>query len=560
MAQLNPLSDRLATHGQFAAIAELRWRIFVNSLRTLHGRLEFVSRVAAGVGYSIVGIGGAIGLALAAWYIVSHDELRWLALPLWGILLYWQLFPVMATAFVETFDTQNFLRFPLRYRSYFLMRLVYGSLDPTTFVATLWLTGLAAGIGASVPRLLPWALLVCTAFAAFNISLSRAIFSWIERWLARRKSREILALFFFLLVIGVQFISPLTNYYLRDYRLHRHPAFALAPSWVSLERFSPPGLARAAVSHALHNDFAVPFGALVLLGFYTIALLAVLHVRLLAQYRGEALSEARALGAARKKNNEAVPAGWDLGGLSGSVAAIFEKECHYFFRSGPMLFPLVMPVVILVIFRLSLLNMRHSSDFLERHAGLAFPIAAAYAILILSSLAYNCFGTEGAGVQFYYLSPVHFREVLLAKNLAQGAILLLETIVVWIGVALLFHPPSVAITLTTLVGVIFAALVTFIVGNLLSLYAPKKIDWAAFGKQRAAAVTGIALLGVQAGVLGLAAIAALVAAYFHQTWIATLLLLLLAAAALRGYSYALSRIDAIAMRRRESMIAELCRA
>jgi ABC-2 type transport system permease protein len=559
VARLNSVTARLATRGQFAAIAELRWRIFVNSLRTLRGRLELVSRVLAGVGYSVIGIGGTIGLGVAAWYMVSYNQLEWLALPLWGILLYWQLFPVMATAFVETFDTQNLLRFPLRYRSYFLMRLVYGSLDPTTFVAVLWLAGLAAGIGAQRPRLLPWALLVFATFAAFNISLNRAIFSWIERWLARRKSREILALFFFLFVIGLQFISPLTNYYLGHYkRLHRPPAFALALPFLSIERFSPPGLASAAVSRSLESDFSLAFGAFALLGLYAIILLALLHVRLLAQYRGEDLSQAPALVVGRKRN-QAVPAGWDVGGLSGSVAAIFEKEFHYLSRSGPMLFPLLMPVVILVIFRFGLANARHSSEFLERHAGFAFPLAGAYAILILSSLSYNCFGTEGAGVQFYYLAPVHFREVLLAKNLAQGAILLVEMVLVWIGVALLFHPPSAGITLATLIGALFAVLVTFIAGNWMSLYAPKKIDWAAFGRQRSAAVTGLALLGVQAGTLGLVAVAVLPAVYFHQTWVAAVPLSLFAAAALRAYTYALGRIDALAIGRRESMIAEICR-
>jgi ABC-2 type transport system permease protein len=560
MARLNSTSERLATSSQFAAIAELRWRIFIHSLRTLRGRLELVSRIFAGIGYSVIGLGGTIGLGVASWYIVSHHQLEWLALPLWGVFLYWQLFPVIATAFVETFDAQSFLRFPLSYRSYFLMRLVYGSLDPTTFVALVWLAGLAVGISARAPRLLPWVLMVFAAFAAFNISLSRALFSWIERWLARRKSREILFLLFLFFVIGVQLISPLMNYYLNHYhRSHHPPAFALAMEFLSIERFLPPGLASAAVVHALQDDFTRALGAFALLCVYTSAFLAVLHVRLLAQYRGESLSEAAVPAAAQRKNHEAVPAGWNLGGLSGSVAAIFEKEFHYLFRSGPMLFPLVMPFVILVIFRFSLANARHSSDFLRAHAGFAFPMGAAYAILILSGWSYNCLGTEGAGVQFYFMSPVRFREVLLGKNLAQGAILLAETILVWIGAAVLFRPPSVGITLATLVGALFAVLVTFIVGNLMSLYAPKKIDWAAFGKQRASAVTGLALLGVQAGTLGLAGMAVLVAAYFHQTWIGTVLLLFLAAGALRAYTYLLTRVDAVASRRRETVIAELCR-
>jgi len=554
------LDSGLALREQFVAVAELRWRIFVNSLRTLRGRLELVSRIFVGIGYSIIGIGGAIGLGVGAWYLVSHNQLEWLALPLWGILLYWQVFPVVGTAFVGTFDAQNFLRFPLSYRSYFLMRLVYGSLDPITVVALLWLAGLAVGVSARVPLLLPWTFMVFAMFAAFNVSLSRAIFSWIERWLARRKSREILGLFFFLFIIGVQLISPLMNYYFHhSSRFSRPSRLAPAFEWAAVERFLPPGLASAAVSRALRNDFALAFGALALLSIYTITLLAVLHVRLLAQYHGENLSESPAPAEVRTKSKQAVSAGWDLSGFSGPVAAIFEKEFHYLSRSGPMLFPLVMPVVILVIFRLGLANSRHGSSFLQTHAGLAFPAGVAYAVLVLGSFCYNSFGTEGAGVQFYYMSPAQFREILLGKNLAQGAVLFVEMVFVWIVVALLFYPPSVGITLATLFGGGFVVLVTFTVGNWMSLYAPKKIDWAALGKQQGAAVTAFAFLGVEAGPLGLVGIAILLAASLHQTWVATVLLFLFAGLALRGYFYALDRIDAVAIRRRESMIAELGR-
>ena len=561
MAWLNsaPGLGSLLAPEQFVAIAELRWRIFVNSLRTLRGRLELVSRILVGIGYSIFGIGGMIGIGVAAWYIVSHEALEWLLLPFWFIFLYWQLFPVMATAFSENFDATNFLRFPLSYRAYFLMRLIYGALDPTTLVAAFWLVGLAMGIGAASPRELPWTLFVLAAFAVFNIALSRAIFSWIERWLARRRSREILGVLFFLLIICLQFVSPIMTYYSHHGRPHPPAALALATYFVALQQFLPPGLAAAALEQPLLGNFALALGAFALLCVYTLAFFAVLNVRLLAQYRGENLSESAAPVAARK-GKQAVQTSWDLGGLSSAIAAIFEKDCRYLSRSGPMIFPLLMPLVIIVILRFSFANPQHGSDFLHRHVEFALPIGVAYALLILSNLSFNCFGTEGAGVQFYYMSPVRFRDVLLAKNLVQALILALEMVLVWIAVAFLFEPPSPSMTLATLVGAVFGSLVNFTVGNLLSLYSPKKIDWAAFGRQRASGITALAVLGAQAGTFGLAAIAGGVAAYFHEVWPATIILLLLAAAALRGYLYELGRLDSFAISRRETLIAETCRA
>ena len=45
----------------FAIIAELRWNLLRNSLRTIRGRLEAVSRVFATVTMTMLSIGGAIG-------------------------------------------------------------------------------------------------------------------------------------------------------------------------------------------------------------------------------------------------------------------------------------------------------------------------------------------------------------------------------------------------------------------------------------------------------------------------------------------------------------------
>ena len=213
---------------QFAAISLLRWQVFTHSLRNLRGRMELASRIIMMFGYAVVGLGGTIALGILSWYLISHDALAWFALPLWLLFLYWQLFPVMATAFTENFDASNFLRFPLSYRSYFLIRLAYGALDPTSVIGAVWLIGMAVGIGVSAPMLFPWAALVLACFGAFNILLNRAIFAWLDRWLARRKSREILGVVFILFVIGIQFVGNATGYFLRRYGNHRRPEIGRA--------------------------------------------------------------------------------------------------------------------------------------------------------------------------------------------------------------------------------------------------------------------------------------------------------------------------------------------
>jgi len=559
VARVGSADGPLTTREQSAAIAELRWRIFVNSLRTQRGRMELVARIFAGFGYSVMGIGGTFGLGIAAWFMVTRDALRWLALPLWFIFLYWQLFPVMATAFAENFDAANFLRFPLTYRSYFLMRIVYGVLDPTSLISVLWLAGLTVGIGAGAPRLFLWAVVVMAAFAAFNILLSRAIFSWVERWLAQRKTREIFGFFFFLFIIGSQFISPVMRYYFLHYGpAHRPQMIGSAAELLAIDRFLPPGLASVAVTHLAQREFGGALGALALLCVYSAAFLALLNVRLRAQYAGENLSEARAPAAIRT-GKQTVRAGWSVSGLSGPVTAIVEKEFRYLLRSGPMLFTFIMPVVILLIFRFSMANAPRGGRMLQHNLDLAFPAGAAYAMLILSNMIFNSFGADGGGVQFFFMAPVRFRDILLAKNLGQASILALEMTAVWVGASLLYRPPSFAITIATLAAALFATPVNFIAGDLLSLYSPKKFDFAVLGRQRASSTTGFASLGVQLVTLGIAGPSIALAYHFERLWIATGFLLLLAAGVMRGYAYMLSRIDALALRRRESMISELCR-
>jgi ABC-2 type transport system permease protein len=549
---------------QFAAIAQLRWRIFVNSLRTMRGRLEVVSWIFVGLMFAAMGIGGTFGLGAAAWFLTSQHNAEWLALILWGVMLYWQLFPVMATAFSESFDSTNFLRFPIRYRSYFLIRMAYGALDPTTLIGTLWLIGIAAGIGIADPALLPWAVLLLVTFGALNILLARVIFAWIERWLARRKSREILGVVFLVLIVSVQFIGPVLSRYNQRHGTHTRSVIpGVAVSLLPAEKFTPPGTVGAALGAASRGNPGIAVGSWAIECAYAAVFLWLLDLRLRAQYRGENLSEAAPRAAVATLEKTTVREGFALPGFSAPVAAVFEKEFHYLSRSGPMLFNLVMPLVILFIFLLGPTSparrpgaVAHGPGF----AAFAFPLGVAYALLILSNLTFNSFGTEGAGVQFYFVAPVSFRQIILAKNLMHGLLLAFEACLLWVAVSLVRRPPSIGLTLATLAGALFAALVNFTAGDLMSLYSPKKVDYAVFGRQRASGTTAFAVLGVQIAIIAICAATFAITAHYGRIWLATVILLAFAAAAFAAYIFLLDRIDRIATARRESLIAELCRA
>jgi ABC-2 type transport system permease protein len=550
------LSFSPGMRAQFAAIARVRWQLFVNGLRTIRGRLEVVARGFMFLAFGIAGLGGSFALGFASWFVVSHGKVEWLAVLLWPVFLFWQLFPVMASTFTENVDSSNLLRFPLSFPSYFMIRLVYGALDPSTVLGCLWMFGLAVGIGIAQPGLFLWAALVLAAFAIFNILLARMIFAWVERWLAQRRTREILGAVFFIFIICFQFIGPLMSRVGR----HSHPGVSRITTQVlPYERALPPGLAAEAIARAIHGAFAPAMAAFALECVYALAILWLLNIRLRAQYHGENLSEAMAR-SALPKEKRAIRLGWNVSGISGPVAAILEKEFHYLSRSGPMLFTFVMPVVILLIFRLGPQTSAKQGNFLAHAPDLAFPVGSAYALLVLTNLVYNCFGADAVGMQLFFVSPVSFREILLGKNLAHALVLACEVIAIWIAVCFMFHPPALDITLATVAGVGFALLLNLTVGNLLSIYTPKKIDYGAFGKQRASTTTVFASLGIQAAVFGLAAVTLLIARAFGSVWIAAVIFLILAGLAAIGYVMVLNRADRIALERRDAILAELCRA
>jgi hypothetical protein len=225
-----------------------------------------------------------------------------------------------------------------------------------------------------------------------------------------------------------------------------------------------------------------------------------------------------------------------------------------------MLLTLIMPIFMLLIFRFGAMNsLRHSGSF-SRTPDMAFPGAAAYAILVLTNLVFNSFGGDGGGIQFFYASPVNFRQIVLAKNLTHASILAANTAFAWIAVSYLYGTPHFAVSIATLAGLLFAVPLNFTIGNLLSIYAPKKRDFSTFGRQNVSQITVLASFGAQIVTVGLGVAVFTLARLYENLWIATVLFLVLAAISIPLYLMVLGRLDGIALQRRETLVAELCRA
>lgn len=552
---MNAIATTPHRRSQLTAIAELRWRMFVNSLRSKRGKLELASRIVVTLAFTLGGLGGFTAATGLSWYFVSQGKAEFLAILLWPVFFFWQLFPVMATAFTNNPDSSELLRFPLTYRSYFLIRLVYGFFDPASALGSLGLFGILLGVTAARPLLFPWALLVLLTFAVFNLVLMQTVFSWLERWLAQRRTREILGVVFILAMLSLQLIGPLIEHTENN----PFPAFRReAEIAAQVQALLPPGLTASAIAQASHGHPLSGLTALIFLGFVTVAIGSLLHLRLRAQFHGENLSESAARPVATQA--QVLQMGWELPGFSQSVAAVFEKEIRYLARSGPMLLTLIMPVFMLLIFRLGPMNSVRHSNYLSRTPDMAFPGAAAYAVLVLTNLVYNTFGGDGGGIQFFYASPVTFRQIVLGKNLTHAAILVANTAFAWIAVSYLYGMPRFEVSIATVAGLLFAAPLNFTAGNLLSIYSPRKRDFSTFGRQNVSQTTVLASLGMQVLIVGVGVAAFTIARLYNNLWIAALLFLVLSAISIPIYVVVLQRLDGIALQRRETLVAELCRA
>ena len=71
-------------------------------------------------------------------------------------------------------------------------------------------------------------------------------------------------------------------------------------------------------------------------------------------------------------------------------------------------------------------------------------------------------------MQFFYASPVTFRQIVLAKNLTYAGVLGMNTLLAYGAVSYFYSPPRLAVSIATLAGLLFAAPLNFAAGNLLS--------------------------------------------------------------------------------------------
>lgn len=568
------LSEFALSRNQFAIIAWLRWRIFVNTLRGKGAVGELVVKI---VSYPILGImilGPAIGACIASYYFVHRGMDAYLAIPLWIIFALWQFVGVSTSATGPSFDLFTLVRFPIRYRDYLLMRLSFGLMDPPTLSGIACLIASSLGIAIAVPSMFPWAALALFVYAACNVLFSRMIYSWMERWVAKRRTRELITggilLFSLVAQFAAQFVEKL------GHRGHHAPINPLmlrsAHILVAVNWFLPPGLAASSIEHMHRGDWPIALAALAGLLAFTALFLAILHLRLHAEYLGESLSEAPAAQPVKAKRTsskslpigaEAAPdsrAGFAATLLPPTIAAFLQKEIRYLLRSGPKLYLLVMPIFVVLLFSMKTSGLRYAGLQRDGVTGMLFTYGCAYAQLIFVGFLYNSLGGDGAGIQFYFLAPLRMRDVMLAKNIMTGLILAAEIILIYIVSAVISTPASLALTAATVAWCLFAFFVNMSIGNVRSLTSPKRLDPAKVRGQNVSGMSGFIAVAVSICAIGLGSLVAFLCTSIDAGyWLAAGIFLVLAGIAFAVYLTVLRRVDSIAASHVEDLTLELCK-
>ncbi len=550
---------------QLKLMGSLRWSLLKNSLQRKNTRWDLIGMILAAVMSGILVFGLCFAFYAGTYFFLTKGRANWIALLFWALFLWWQVFPILATGFGSTFQFKNLLRFPLSLKAFYLLGLGYGFADFAAVSAMCWIASMVVGAARARISVLPALLLICVLFVFLNVTLERLLGSWMEKVLARRRSRELFLGFFVLAMVSMNFLSPALQRY-------GNSARPKALEFVPYLWWLPGSLAGNAVGGAATADLRAEFIGLAGLLVWLFVLTAFLWLRFKTQFSGEELSEGPAATKRRKRNEvaavaevgraEQAPGSGGRGRLpfvSPQVAGVIAKEFHYVVRNGFSFVTFLLPPIMVVFFTFQFTG---KTSPLKEHAfgpEMFFPAIMAYLILILLSPAYNSFSFEGKGIQCYFMAPIRFRDVLLGKNLFLVGLVTLE---LGISLTVLIYRvgwPTTPRFFATIGAAVFAITGQLTIANWSSLSFPKKMEIGKMKGQRNSGVAVWTAFGVQILVGGIAAVVLLAARWFGNPWLSVEAFTGLTVVAVAGYIASLESLDRLAEKKKELLIETLCR-
>ena len=536
---------------QIWLVAQVRWRMLKNGMRRKNNLLDLIGMIWVGIVSGALVLGMCFAFFTAGYEFMAKGLTGWFALLYWGIFLWWQVFPMFVAGFGANFEFATLLRFPLSLRAFCLLGLGYGLSVYASISSICWVLSMIAGAASARMNILPVLLVVSLLFVLLYVTLERLLGSWLEKVLAKRRTRELFLGLFVLSMVSLNFLNPALMKWGHGARPR---ILQLIPylSWL------PGSLAgNAIVGAAIANSRELVVGVTGLVAWVAV-LSVLLWRRFAALYSGEEISDTPAPVVLRKKENKR-PVAEELRGLvAPQVAAVIVKEFRYLTRNGFAFLALVIPPVMVVFFTMQF----GPGSALKEHSlkpALFFPGIMAYLILILVSPAYNSFAYEGKGIQTYFMAPVHFQDVLLGKNLFLVGLVVLELALALGLLTFRIGWPGTPMFLATVTAGAFAVSGQLTIANWSSLSFPKKMEIGRLKGQRNSGVAVWTAFGVQIVIAGICTLILFAGQWSGNPWLPPIAFTGLTAAAIGGYMSSLGAMNRLAEAKKELLIETLSR-
>lgn len=538
---------------QLGALLWLRWLEFKFSFRSREGAWGILGAmiVAAMLAPAALGLGAA-GFFFV-WRIQVIDQYRSLFLIGIDLLLAVNFFAFQLTNLFdprrhEGFDLRRLQIFPIPLGRLHRLNLAASINDVVFLFFVPMQLGLAAGAIITMGwRATGW-LAALGLFNVLNLCWSQALAMAIGRVMQARRRKELLVLLLPLLALAV--------YWLPYWWLRTLPE-AGRGRWEEdsariraiLDYFPSGWTFQALEATALGRSWWLQAALL------ASALVAGYWLSLWQLRRSLANREGSGRRSVKREKDGLRPRAFSLPGRFG---ALLEKEFRYLLRSSQGRYAFVWPVILTLLLRIFALQSEANRQFLEMAEGSQLMLFIGFFFFFFLPFYVGPFGFDHRGIQTYYLAPVSFKKVLLAKNLAVfalGGVCSLELVVCY---SALFGWPGTAAVLLAVLGMVSGFPILFAGGNLVGCYFPKALKVTSLrgnNPPQAAVFLGMLLVALASAIVILAA---LLGGFFHW-WLGLLFEAVVLAIALGVYALLLGPVARLYESRKESLIEALAR-
>jgi len=419
-----------------------------------------------------IGLTAVVGFIwYGVWVTVSLSVMLLIGSPaadrmLGGVLLlaflYWQVVPVLMAASGAALDLRKLQVYPIPVSQLFGLEVILR----VTAVAEVILVLIGAAIGIFRNPMTPaWGALGLLPFIGLNLVLGVGTRDTIARILARRRVREAA---FFLLILAAALPQVLLTRG-RGFQA-RIRAIMTRESWA--------GWPWTSTSHFMQGQDTLKSLAILLAWLVAAALFSYWQFHRTISFDVQAASarpsaESRTAGLAERF--------FRLPSLlfGDPLGALIEKEVRFLARSPRfrLVFLMGFTFGLLVWLPVALGRQGTSQSFLSTNY---LTVVSVYSLLLLSEACFwNFFGFDRSAAQIYFLAPIPFPRVMIAKNLSALFFIVLEITMIAVVCGILGMPLGPR-TLAESFGV--AAVISIFLlaaGNQLSIRQPRAMNPAA---------------------------------------------------------------------------------